>query len=372
VTNPALYAILLLSDLMLAPLRIGRRAGPIAVPRRVLLSINGHLGDAVIATAAIRALRASLPNVELGVVLPSWSRVVVEGDPRVAHVHVVDHWHTSRQSAGPLAKWRRYRATRRRALREIRAVGYDVAVDLYEYFPNAAVLLWRAGIPVRIGFSSAGFSASYTHAVPWGDAQGHTVDRQAALIGLVMPAPTPVAPRYDLPDTPGEAARRVDALLEREGLRPDSYIVVHMGAGSPTKEWPLAHWMTIAAQLVQDGERLVFTGQGPAERDAIHIVTRGLPGCVDLCDRLDWQDYVQVVRRARQVLAVDTVAGHVAAAVGTPSVTLWSGISSAAHWRPLSERSMVIANAGPADLLSALRASADRPRRSREAAGAGS
>jgi ADP-heptose:LPS heptosyltransferase len=262
-----------------------------------------------------------------------------------------------------VAKWRRYRATRRAALREIRAVGYDAAIDLYEYFPNAAALLWRADIPMRIGFTSAGFSALYTDPVPWSDARAHTVDRQSALLGRLAPGAATVRPRYELSPTPADAARRVDALLAQERLQPRGYVVVHIGAGSPEKAWPSAHWRAVTAQLAQQGERLVFTGRGDAEHDSIRAVTRGLPACVDLCDRLAWSDYVQVIRLARQVLTVDTAAGHVAAAVGTPSVTVWSGIGSATHWRPLSERSVVIANATPAELLAAIGAvgsSADR------------
>jgi ADP-heptose:LPS heptosyltransferase len=42
------------------------------------------------------------------------------------------------------------------------------------------------------------------------------------------------------------------------------------------------------------------------------------------------------------VISVDSVAGHVAAAVGTPSVTIWTSSSSPHHWRPLASASVVV------------------------------
>jgi len=68
----------------------------------------------------------------------------------------------------------------------------------------------------------------------------------------------------------------------------------------------------------------------------------GLPGCVDLCDQLDWAELVQLVRLARRVISLDTAVAHVAGAVGTPAATLWTSPSSPTHWRPLGTRSVIV------------------------------
>jgi hypothetical protein len=92
--NPALRAMMTASDLLLAPLRVWRRRTPeVSAPRRVLLSVGGHLGDAVIATAAIRRLADALPDAEIGVLLPRSSAVVLDGNARVVRRHYVDHWY---------------------------------------------------------------------------------------------------------------------------------------------------------------------------------------------------------------------------------------------------------------------------------------
>lgn len=323
------------SDLLLAPLR--RRAAPSVVePRRILLSVNGHLGDAVIVTAAVRRLAETLPDAEIGLVLPSWSRAVVDGHPRIRHLHSVDHWYPNRSSTSSAHRWREHRRSHRRALADIRRIGYDAAVDLYDYYPNAAILLWRAGIPVRIGFDAAGFSALYTHAVPWPADARHTAQRQLALLKTLVPTLDALSPpRAELPTVPGEIVRRVEAQLAAHGVKEGEYIVIHPGAGSPDKRWPTSEWRAVAGQLAAEGHTLVFTGRGAEEGKDIAAICEGLSRCVDLCDALDWSAFVEVIRFARHVVSVDTVAGHVAGAVGTPATTLWTSVSSPQHWRPL-------------------------------------
>lgn len=340
--NPVLRMVMRLSDLLFAPLRA---RAPVAgrPPRRVLLAIGGHLGDAVIATAAIRRLADALPGVELGVLLPSASSMVLDGSPCVKHRHVVDHWYLDRRRGSIARRWAAYRRSRRRALDELRAIGYDAAIDLYDYFPNMALLLWRAGIPVRVGFDAAGFSPLYTHAVPWPADERHTADRQLLLLRTVVPTiDVRSSPLAELP-TPGAAVvERIDALLADHRLSRGEFTIVHPGAGSPTKDWPVAHWRALVERLAGTGEPVVLTGRGARERALIRSATRNLPRCVDLCDRLEWAELVQLVRVARRVISLDTAVAHVAGAVGTSATTLWTSPGNPSHWRPLGDTTVVI------------------------------
>lgn len=344
--NPLLRATMLASDLVLAPLRL-RRAPASPAPRRVLLAIGGHLGDAVIATAAIGLLSDALPDAEIGVLVPRWSAVVLDGDPRIRYRHQVDHWFLDRGAGNLPRRWWAYRISRRRALAEMRAVGYDAAVDLYDHFPNAALLLWRAGIPVRVGFDAAGFTPLYTHAVRWPDDDRHVAERQALLLRTLVPTMRARHVTASLPPAPADVAARVDRLLADAGVARGEFIVLHPGAGAPVKEWPAGHWRRVAEGLSATGATLVFTGQGPREHDVIRAVMAGLPRCVDLCDRLDWASLVQVIRLAQRVVSVDTVAAHVAGAVGTPAATLWTSPSDPHHWGPLGATSVILDAAAP-------------------------
>ena len=313
------------------------------MPRRVLLAIGGHLGDAVIATAAIRRLADSLPDAEIGVLMPRSSSVVLEGNALIRHRHVVDHWYFDRGPGAIWRKWATYRRTRRQAIAGIRALGYDAAIDLYDYFPNSALLLWRAGIPVRIGFDAAGFSPLYSTAVQWPSDHRHTAERQLLLLRTLLPSlDVRQAPLAELPAASVGVVARVDALLAANDVTQREFTMVHPGAGSPGKEWPLAQWRRLVEQLAADDEPVVLTGRGEREHDVIRSLVREVPRCIDLCDQLEWAELVQLVRLARRVISLDTAVAHVAGAVATPAATLWTSPGSPDHWRPLGNSSVVV------------------------------
>src|SRR5215217_7956100 len=146
--NPLLIAGLSLSD---ALLRLRPRRSPSAgrmPPRRVLLAVGGQLGDAVIASSMLPRVRAAWPEAEIGILAGSWAAPILRDHPLVARWHPVDHWKLNRTAQSWPERLRRHRASHRKALADIRAAEYDLAIDLYAFYPNMAPLLWRAGIPV--------------------------------------------------------------------------------------------------------------------------------------------------------------------------------------------------------------------------------
>lgn len=318
-------------------------------PRRLLLVNGGHLGDVVITTAAIDVLRRRYPDVEIGMLVGSWARRVVEAHPAVARVHVVDHWKLNRGGAGHADRLARYRRTRRAALREIRDAGYDTAVDVYPFAPNAALLLWQARIPVRIGYDSGGFGPLLTHAVPWANLDRQVAEYHRALLDLLprgSAAPEPEL-RSVLPAPREASARAVAERLRRLQAAPGSYVVIHMGSGSALKEWPLEKWRAVAERLVADGLPVILTGSGAEEARAAAAVADGLERCVSWCDELDWDAFVHTLRNARLLIGVDSAAGHVAAAFEVPTVAVFAGIANLSHWRPLNPRARVLTNPVP-------------------------
>jgi ADP-heptose:LPS heptosyltransferase len=146
--------------------------------------------------------------------------------------------------------------------------------------------------------------------------------------------------RYKLPPVPASARQRAEATLAGVGLTTGDYVVVHMGAGSPLKEWPASSWRELVVRLA-DEHRLVFTGNGELQQHRAAEVTRDVRQCVDLIGRLAWPEFVHVLAQARLVLSVDTVAAHVASAVGTPCVALWAATTRISHWRPLGDATVL-------------------------------
>lgn len=329
--------------LLSVPLAFRKRGAPREIsPQRVLLSVGGHLGDAVIASAALPLIAEVWPEANIGLLLGSWSRPVMEGHALVKWIHTLDHWKLARGSRGRARKVRRYLQTRGTALREITRIDYDVGVDLYPFFPNTIPLLWQAKIPLRVGYLSGGFGAMLTHATPWARGEGHMAERHRLLLSSVDPRFAQIAPLgYSLPmwDPLPEASSPT-------GLSGD-YLVLHMGAGLRHKEWPLERWRVLADHLRAEGHTLAFTGSGGDQAEDARRVIGAHSGCHNLCDRLSWTEFVRTLAGAQAVITVDSVAGHIASGVGAPVVVLMSGMNEIDEWRPLGDRTLPITHPVP-------------------------
>ncbi len=348
VRNRPWNAFLHVTDRMLARV-VRHRKASVGTPRRVLLAVGGHLGDALIATSAIAHVRRAFPGAEIGMLLGSWAKLAIEGHPDLRWIHTIDQWKMNRTGRSLVGKWMHDRASRRRALHEIRAVGYDVAIDLYVYYPNVSALLWRAGVPVRVGYTSGGYGSLYTHPVEWTDGNRHAADDHMALLRVLAPdlAGAEAPPLYHVPPVPASARERAESALREAGVSPGEYVVVHMTAGSPLREWPREKWRQLAERLTAEGHELVFTGSGALQEEAAAEVSRGLPRCTNLSGRLGWHEFVHALACAQLVICVETVAAHIAAASGTPCVALWTGITRLTQWRPLGAASTVLINPVP-------------------------
>ena len=321
-------------------LRRPRLEQPIPEPRRILVANTGHLGDVILSTAVLPVLRRAFPHCHIGFLLGSWSKPLLQNHPLVDALHVFDPIRVNRSRASWWQKLLRHDRSRRQALREIADAPYDLAIDLRYYFGNAIPLLWQAQIPTRIGYTGGGFGPMLTHCLPWQVQDCHVLDYFADLLRLLPMRPECLAA---LRPTLGDDAAPLPTALTSALTHPRaSFLLFHPGSGAECKEWPIEHWQRLAQRALAAGHVIVLTGQGARERICCERIAATSPRVVHLCDRLNWQEYVATVRHARLVVGVDSLAGHVAAAVQTPCVIVGNGINHPSHWRPFGNAVRVL------------------------------
>src|SRR5579885_2757726 len=179
------------------------RPSPSAEPRgrRLLVPQTSFLGDVVLTTPLLRALRARLRPAHLTVLVRPEAAALLAGHPDVDRVLVDDKRGRDRGVGGLV----------RMALR-LRRERFDLAVSPHRSLRTALVLA-AAGIPHRVGFRDGPGAALYHVRVPR-DPRRHAVERNLALLGPFGGAPG--APRLSLAVDP-EAARQVAALLPSGG-----------------------------------------------------------------------------------------------------------------------------------------------------------
>jgi ADP-heptose:LPS heptosyltransferase len=344
VQNPLWNAWLRGSDSLLELLGAAEDSGIPAAPRRMLLHVGGHRGDAVVATAVLAPLLAKWPNLEIGVLTGSWNRQVFAGIPAIKWIHHADHWKLDRSPGSFLSRASRSAASSRSALRDIRRIGYDVAIDLYAWYPNAGALLRRAGIPVRVGYTSGGGGPHFTRRVDWQDSPHLTQDhaRLLAVLGVEMRSIS-----TQLPPLPAAAVEKAMRELEHAGVQLDRYVVLNMGTGTPIRRWPPEEWKELASRLVREGISVVLTGFSPGDQELTRSLTTLVPSVKDMCNRFDWNESGAVLANARAVITVDTVTGHVGGALGTPTIVVSPGIDKEGWWKPVGERVVVVSQRVP-------------------------
>lgn len=313
---------------------------PPADLERILVSNWAHLGDVITSFGVLAALRERYPRARIGMVVGSWGKAAIDKVGLADDIHVVDHWMLNRSALPKAEKWSRYRETRARALCEIRAARYQVAIDLFPQFPPAHPLFYRAGIPVRAGYVSGGLGPLLTHPVPWSSDEARPMaDQYRDLLDALTPdrpfAPAVFRPRRDsgtLPALPAELAT----------VGP--YVVLHPGAGSPSRLWGHERWHRLVSLLQQEqpSRCLVLTGAGAAETDAADRLAAGFAGIVNMAGRADWETFMGILARADLVVCPDTVTGHAAALFTVPTVSIFTGTNSPGRWGPYNDRARLV------------------------------
>lgn len=193
-----------------------------------------------------------------------------------------------------------------------------------------ALLLRLAGVP-WVGAASTDYPGSLLdlrHRPPDGL---HEVERGLSLVR---------AAGYELPD--GDDGRLAVRTQPKPWLpwgtprpRSDGFVVLHPGASVPARAWPEHRWVELARLLSDRGRQVVVTG-GPGERALTTRVAAayGSGDVVDLGGRTSLGELAGVLRAASVVVAANTGPAHLAAAVGTPVVSLFAPTVPFERWRP--------------------------------------
>lgn len=310
---------------------VRRRPRLIEPPKKILFLLAGHFGDAVLITALFAPLRAVKEDMEIGIVTGSWNHAVLKGHPKIARLHLYDQWRCNRRPISRLTKIWRHIKTGFSALRSIRKERYDVAVVLSPFYANGAIFMSFSGIRHRIGFDCGGYGALLTHALPGPKVIDHITNYHLQLLSQIQ--------GFERPKTP----LRPDLSLGNSGECPvaeSDYILINIGAGAECRKWPTKKWRALVQELIEQGHFVVLTGLGPIEEAEAAEIAAGISDrLLNLSNKLRWDGFVQVMKKASLLIANDSGAGHLASCFSIPSVILFSGVRSPIiSFKPLNDR----------------------------------
>jgi len=274
-------------------------------PKRVALVKLGAIGDVANTLPLVNRLRRAWPRVHLTWLIAPLAHGLVQGHPAVDRFLVCD----LKSRRGLL-----------RALRDVRAARFDLALDL-QRIQKSGWLTLATGAPRRLGFDRARckeLSYMFTNErIAPNPHPGVTVAQYLEFADhLGIPEGEP---EWRIPFVPWDPAER--------GGRPD--IVLGLGASKPANRWPDRHWEDLVRRICLEQALNVHLAGGPEDCELGAKLSRLSPAVIDWTGRLDLRESAGLIAAADAFIGGDTGLLHIAIGVGTEVVALFGAADPA-------------------------------------------
>ena len=299
---------------------------PIAQPR-ILLIRPDHLGDLVLTTPVLNALRERIPDAQLTMMVGPWSSEVVARHPAIDKLITCPFPGFQRAPQKPLVPYTLLFST----AKQLRRGNYDLALNLRPDFWWGAALLYLARIPRRIGYAIQPGTPFLTRALPFPSAELATVSclrlADAGLQALGYPSlAQPYTPeRYPLQFIPTADER---AWISKKLVAAQTpVVVIHPGTGAAVKLWRSEAWARIADTLAASPTfsmpaQIILTGS-KHERTLLEEIAQQMTTVPLLLNDVTVGQLAALLERAELVLGVDNGPLHLAVAQGTPTLQIF-------------------------------------------------
>ena len=281
------------------------------------------IGDTVLATPSLIALRRFLPEAQIDILLEDWLAPLLDGFDSVDNVISV--------KKGSLSRF----ATMLR----LRHENYDVAFNLHGGTTSTFFAV-GSGARHRIGYEEYRYSFLYNHAYTssadfWGREKTHSAEQQLALLGFTG-VPVKDKPRSMLVASPDAAISLAAKFAQKAKVGLDGFgrfALFHPAAAFATKQWDTENFARTAEFLAEKGLNTVAVA-APHESGVLKDLSALAP--VVTFDDLSLPEITALASKATVFVGNDSGIAHIAAAVNTPTVVIF-GSSNRNHWRPWTD-----------------------------------
>lgn len=309
-------------------------------PNSVLVVLLGAIGDVTRALPLVVRIKNAWPDCKITWAVEPKSRELLDNHPAVDEVIVFQRH----------GGWPAFRSF----LKELRSSRYDVTLDLQRHL-KSGVVSWSSRSRRRIGFhrknAKEGNWLFNNYRVPVRDDRFSKI-RHYQLFGDLLGLP-PLEP-LDFGLMPDEAlSKHAEYLIERAfseiGVQtpaPDRRVAFIIGSSWKSKLWPARGFSELSERLYREAGVLpIFVG-GAGEAPLVHEIRAYVPNvpCASVVGRTKLRELAAVFTRVRIAVGSDSGPAHIAAAVGTPVVTLW-GPSDPVRNAPYRNESRILQSA---------------------------
>jgi heptosyltransferase-3 len=303
--------------------------------RNILLIQLGDIGDVVLTTPTTRALRNNFPASNLVVVTRERSKELLEDSPWVSRV--VPLKQKNRKLGQEIAYQKSF-------FSQLRKNNFDVAIEL-RTGTRGAIISYLSGALYRIGrFADDGKlwrNRVFTHLVrPTNELNQYSAEHS---LNILAPFNLKIESRTPELFVSAEKQRRADLILKHAGVHIDDPIIaVQPFALWKYKEWGMNKYVKLIDFIgTEYGFPILLTGSAEEMKRAEELANRCRVNVHNLAGRTSIGEYAGLLKACSLLIGGDSGGIHVAAAVGTPTVSIF-GPSSALNWAPKGSQHHVI------------------------------
>jgi lipopolysaccharide heptosyltransferase II len=285
---------------------------------RVLVVRLRSIGDTVLSTPSLIALRRFLPEAQIDILLEDWVSPVLEDFDAVNNVLSVS----------------KDIKERFKLARKIRKTKYDVAFNLHGG-TTAGFFVRASGAKYRVGYENYQYSFLYNRKLSsasdfWRQEKTHSAEHQLALLGFVG---VPVA---DKPKTRLSVSEKaLDSIESKIQNLKSKIALLHPVAAFDTKQWSTENFARVAEFLGEKGFQIVAVAT-KKEREVLDNLEKLSKVPILTFNDLTLPEITALASRAKIFVGNDSGIAHIASAVQTPSVIIF-GSSNRNHWRPWTD-----------------------------------
>lgn len=292
--------------------------------QRILCIRLDSLGDMVMTTPALNALKAANPQRHLTLMTSTAGAAIAPHLPMIDEVMIYE------------APWLKATAPRQNSQPEFEMVevlrdrAFDAAIIFTVYSQNplpSAFMCYMADIPLRLAHCRENPYQLLTHVIRDPEPEQftrHEVQRQLDLVASIGAYPLNDDTRLTIA-TSSLAECRMALRLRELGLTCDRpWIVIHPGATAPSRRYAPESFAKVGRSLHTQGITAVFTGSAEEQALVESIRQQMEVPSISLAGQLDIPDLIALLQSAPLLLCNNTGPVHLAAALGTPVVDLYA------------------------------------------------
>lgn len=307
--------------------------------KKILVIRTDAIGDLLLATPALAALRAEFPQAHIALMVRPYNQFVVNNNPDINELIVDDLYDLFH--FGHKVSWWQYRDWADR----IRAEKFDVMINLAGDFAYA-LIGWLAGIPYRIG-DRGRLAYSFLYNVRVNQRLNswalHEVEHNFELLEPLGIDLRSAGKCRLYPDSDKlEAAAK---LIKDNGLAGKKIIGVNVGTSGTNKAWALGNFVQLIKLLSAKYRTKIILVGGPKENELNKQILPELGEAAVNLGGLPVELFIGLLKQLDLYVANDTGPTHLAAALDVPSVILYtSKYQQPARWAPWGNRHRLIKN----------------------------